>query len=65
MKDDGRFELAAIGIYLGLLLIGAYGWVWNIIAIWHSTHDPLTAQFILRVVGIFVFPVGAILGYVS
>lgn len=59
----------------GFLLVGLYvtyaavaiaalaGWVMNIITIAHSSFDVLTGMLILRIVGIFVGPIGAILGW--
>jgi len=46
------FWLAAIG-----------GWVANIVKIFWSAGEPLTAIFIIRCVGVFAAPIGAILGY--
>ena len=54
--------IAALSI-IGVMLAGVVGWVMNIITIWHTVDDPLTAKFILRVVGVFVVPIGAILGW--
>ncbi len=58
----------AIGM-LGLFpiivfLLGAVGWVLNIAKIvWAIQADELTAMFVARVVGAFVVPVGAVLGF--
>lgn len=57
-----------IGYYLTLIIIWivfTVGWVMNIIAIWNTMDNPITAKFILRCIGIFVGPIGAILGYLS
>lgn len=54
-----------LGYYLTLLVItiaAIIGWVMNIITLWHMDGE-LTAKFILRVVGIFIPVVGAVLGY--
>lgn len=55
MKDSGE--------WLGFILIifGAVGWVMNIVDIAHA--DFVSGMVILRVVGIFMFPLGAVLGY--
>ena len=55
----------AVGVVV-LLSIPAflYGWVHNIIDIVHSSFSPLTGLVVLRCIGIFVAPLGAILGYV-
>lgn len=56
------------GYYLTLIaiwLVFAIGWVMNIITIWNTMDNPVTAKFILRCIGVFVGPIGAILGYLS
>ena len=49
--------------FLLLLLAAAGGWVANIVKIFATAGDPITAWFIIRVVGVFAAPVGAVLGY--
>jgi hypothetical protein len=39
------------------------GWVANIVKLFGSDFDPLTGQIVLRVVGVFVAPLGSIMGY--
>jgi hypothetical protein len=39
------------------------GWILNIVAIAGSSFDVLSGMLILRVIGIFVAPLGAVLGY--
>ena len=46
-----------------VVLAGIVGWVMNIFDIVAAVSGPITAMFILRCVGIFVAPLGAILGY--
>jgi len=46
---------------LGLVILGGIGWICNIIEIAHA--DLVTGLVILRVVGIFMFPLGAVLGW--
>ena len=51
-------------IVFGLLsfsVLIAYGWVWNIIDLIHM-HDGITGLLVSRVVGIFIVPLGAVLG---
>ena len=50
-------------IVVVVVLAGVVGWVMNIFDIVAAVSDPITAMFILRCVGIFVAPLGAILGY--
>lgn len=60
---DGAVALATMGGMFTIFGVMLVGWVMNVIAIWHTMDNPITAKFILRVVGIFVAPIGGILGY--
>ena len=40
------------------------GWIWNIVKLIAMTFDPLTTLLVVRIIGIFVPPLGAIVGYV-
>jgi len=57
-------DIAAI-IWLAILIAAGYGWVMNIITLAHSNFDPITGLLVLRVIGIFVAPVGTMLGYIA
>ena len=53
--------------YVSILSIWAlmiYGWIANIVTLWNTFDNPLTAKTIVRVAGIFVFPIGVVLGYI-
>lgn len=58
-------DIGIVGVLglIALLIAAAAGWVMNIAAIVHTLSDPLTGVFIFRCVGIFIAPLGAILGY--
>lgn len=62
-KADETGTIIAALVYLGIAGTLAVGWVFNVMSIWHSIDNPVTAKFILRCIGVFVFPVGGILGY--
>lgn len=47
--------------YIVLLLGGLVGWVLNIIAIVHADH--ISGMLVARIIGVFVAPLGAVLGY--
>lgn len=49
-------------VVLTLWLAGIAGWVVNIIEVFHANFTVLTGELILRVIGIFVPPLGAIMG---
>lgn len=46
---------------LFFIVCGFMGWWMNIAAIWHGNET--TARLILRAVGVFLFPLGAVLGW--
>ncbi len=59
-------DVIVLGTVIGSFIMSvalAVGWVMNIMTIWHTMDAPLTAKLILRCIGVFVFPVGGILGY--
>ncbi len=60
-KEKG--ELASFVMMMSVWALMLYGWIANIVTLWNSFDDPLTAKMIVRLAGIFVFPLGAILGY--
>lgn len=49
-------------IGIGLFIAGAVGWIMNIIAVAQS--DFVSGMVILRIVGIFMAPLGAVLGWI-
>ena len=51
-------------VWLGIIGALIYGWVANIITIAHSNFSDITGILVLRVVGIFVAPLGTVLGYI-
>lgn len=53
-------------LLIGYMLIGLgafVGWVLNIMAIVHGIDAGLTTKMIIRIVGLFVAPLGAVMGY--
>lgn len=50
-------------MFLCLWAFGVIGWVWNIVKIVGSSFDVITGMLVVRVIGIFVAPIGCILGY--
>lgn len=48
--------------YLGIIAAGVIGWIMNIFALIGTVNGPLDGVFVLRIVGIFVAPLGAIMG---
>ena len=60
-KKYGNAITAVIVILIGAVLVG--GWVWNIVKLIGMTLDPITGLLIVRAIGIFIPPVGAVVGY--
>ncbi len=49
---------------LTVVILGFAGWVMNIMTIAGSNFNDLTGLLVLRVVGIFIAPMGAVLGWI-
>lgn len=49
--------------YMFLVIAGIAGWVLNIIQIFNANFSAVDGELVLRVIGIFVAPLGAVLGY--
>lgn len=57
---------AIVGLFVVLLWIAGFGgWVANIVQIVGMIYDPLSTMLVLKIVGIFVVPLGSILGIVG
>lgn len=50
-------------VWAAVVIFIATGWVMNVISIFHTAEATFTGIFILRCIGVFVFPVGGILGW--
>jgi len=50
-------------IYLAVILATGYGWVMNIVAICHTSFASFDGLLVARCIGVFVAPLGAVLGY--
>ena len=62
MKTQTGFTLYEVIIAV-IVLAGGFGWCWNIVKLIGMNLDPITGLLIVRALGIFVFPVGMIVGY--
>lgn len=60
-KKDG-FPIVGL-IAITVVVAGILGWILNIGALINAADAPITAMFVLRCVGIFVAPLGSVLGY--
>lgn len=59
------FKACSLGslIYMVFVIIGAYGWVMNILYLIQCDFEPSWKAEILRAIGIFIVPMGSVLGY--
>jgi len=57
-----KFSFGAIAVMLLLGLLFAYGWVVNIIYLFHMS-TVMNGEGAVRIAGIFVPPLGAIMGW--
>lgn len=63
MKFQKGFTIAELVLVL-VVLLGAGGWIANIVKILGMSFDPITTELVLRFIGVFLFPLGMIMGYV-
>lgn len=49
-------------LYIAIFLVALVGWVMNIVDIFHSNFSNITGELVLRIVGIFIAPLGYIMG---
>jgi hypothetical protein len=62
MKKKLGFTLMEALIVV-LVLVGGGGWIANIVKLVDSNFDPITGMVVARAIGIFVAPLGAVLGF--
>ena len=63
MKKRSGFTLIKL-LSTIIVIIVMWGWIWNIVKIVDSNFDPITGLIILRCIGVFIAPLGAVLGFV-
>ena len=54
---------AAVIVYLLVAIALFVGWVLNVVAIFSLLGGDITAELVIRIVGVFAFPLGGIVGY--
>lgn len=67
MKTQNGFTFPEMlmGLFMFVVVVGGgIGWIWNIVKLCSMGFDPLTGLLIVRAVGIFVFPVGMVVGWI-
>ncbi len=62
MKRQLGFTFTDLSLVIIITVI-TVGWVWNIIKLFNVLDDPFSARIVLRMLGIPLFILGAIIGY--
>lgn len=55
--------MAGYLIIASIWILGLIGWVMNIVKIVGTFGDLLTGMFVARCIGVFIAPIGAVLGW--
>jgi len=63
MKNQKGFTLFEVMAVL-FIIAAIGGWITNIVVIAHSDFNHIDGMLVIRVIGIFLAPLGAVLGYV-
>jgi prepilin-type N-terminal cleavage/methylation domain-containing protein len=66
VKRQRGYTLIELLTVLFMLVVGVgggIGWIWNIVKLCSMGFDPLTGLLVVRAIGIFVFPVGMVVGW--
>lgn len=62
-RSGGNISLVGGLLYLVVVILALIGWAMNIGTVVGTSFSPLTGEAVVRVIGILVFPVGAIMGW--
>lgn len=65
MRGFVAAELIVALVWITVVVGGIIGWVLNIIKLVGMVDGEITTMFVLRIVGIFAAPLGAVLGYIG
>jgi hypothetical protein len=56
-------DISAVLLYLAIIGLIVYGWINNIVILFHSTFTNITGELVLRAIGVVVGPLGVVMGY--
>ncbi len=54
----------AVVVLIGIWILGAIGWGLNVYHLYHAIMNETVASAVVRGIGVFVAPLGAVLGYI-
>jgi hypothetical protein len=65
MKKQAGYTITELAVVLLAVvgLAGVGGWIANIVKLAGMGFDAITGMLVLRVVGVFLAPLGAVLGF--
>jgi hypothetical protein len=58
-----RSALTMILVWIVLTVGIVGGWVANIVKLFDSGLEPLTGEVVVRIIGVFIAPIGVVMGY--
>jgi len=66
-STESAAGLIVVILFVTFWIAFAYGWINNIVDIYHMAvaNTPVTTMFIMRIIGVLFAPLGAILGYIG
>lgn len=59
-----KVSIAAMIFYILAIVVGIGGWIANVVKLLGMLGGPVSAKFVVRVVGVIAFPLGAVMGFV-
>lgn len=65
MAHKQDMSLTAALIWITIFITMVVGWCMNIYQITQMYDAGITAKFVFKVIGVFAFPIGALLGFVN
>ncbi len=63
MKQQLGYAMVLMVVWISLLILAIGGWVANIVKLIGMDFGAITGLLIVRAVGIFIAPLGAVMGY--
>jgi hypothetical protein len=64
-KQTSQVNAFGEAIITIILLVSVVGWVGNIVQIAMALTDPLTGLFLVKCIGVFLAPLGVLLGWIG
>ena len=60
-----KHEILLFEISLLLIAIfGVIGWIMNLVKVISAFSCPITLELVFRIICVFLFPIGAVIGYI-